>query len=460
MAEETRYERTLVSIKQLQAGMVILSYIGFSDRYQSMNTETCAFVKHNFKNARARIIRAGKELDVSVEQAAEGDTLKRIYKIPPELRKLTLVNEKLVQALMKRGFVKFEVKKPLETARPAAPKPKVTEKQVRYEKSKAQASKFVQEVKENVETRAQASSAVENIMDDARKGKVGHEGVKQYVDNITENASAESMSAIISLKESDQTYDHCVDVGVIFQSAYTKIVATKGRKSIFDNEAQALLGSFMHDFGKSKVPKDILDSTVRFERDSKEMQMMQSHPVYAVELLAGMGMSEDIINMAHYHHVKQDTTINSCYPKNVSYDQVIYETRLISIIDVYQALVGKRKYKKSWNPPAAMRYLDALAGVEFDMEVWDDFLEVMGLYPKGSLVEFNDGSAAFVMNISAEDPERPQVVIVRNSAGETLTHHTLIDLVEEKEIEIVKDLDAMETFGKDSMEVFSGINIT
>ncbi|MFH2133474.1 MAG: HD domain-containing phosphohydrolase, partial [bacterium] len=349
--------------------------------------------------------------------------------------------------------------KPVETQEPAVKAP-LTKKQEAFEHSKAQANKFVNQLKENVGTHNKASQAVENIMDNARKGKVSYSGVTEYVDVITTNSSAEAMSAILSLKESDQTYDHCIDVGVIFQTSYLKILESKGRKSIFENEAQALLGAFLHDFGKSKVPKDILDSTVRFERDSQEMQLMQSHPVFAVELLAGMGMTDDIINMAHYHHIKQDTSINSCYPKGVSYDQVIYETRLIAIIDVYQALVGKRKYKKSWNPPAAMRYLDALAGVEFDMDVWDDFMQVMGLYPKGSLVELNDSSAAFVMSISEADPEKPQVVIVRNAAGEELTHHTLLDLQEEKDIEIVKDLDVMEVFGKDAMEVFTKINIS
>lgn len=445
-----------MGIKELKSGMIILCYVGFSKRYQMMEEQTCAFVKHNFRNCRARVIRDGKELDLSVDQVNIGDTLRRIYKIPAELKKLTAVNEKLIQALMKRGFLKFEVKRPVVS--PAA-KPPMSKKQEKFEQSKAQANQFVQELKANVQTHAKTSEAVENIMDDARKGKVSYTGVKEYVDDITKKASAESMSAILSLKESDQTYDHCVDVGVIFQTSYHKILQSKERKSIFENENQALLAAFLHDFGKSKVPKDILDSTVRFERDSHEMQMMQSHPSFAVDLLASMGMTDDIINMAHYHHVKQDTTINSCYPKDVSYDQVIYETRLISIIDVYQALVGKRKYKKSWNPPAAMRYLDALAGVEFDMDVWDDFLEVMGLYPKGSLVELSDSSAAFVMNISKEDPERPQVVIVRNAAGEDLTHHTLLDLQEEKDIEIVKDLDVMETFGKDAMEMFTKINI-
>jgi hypothetical protein len=127
---------------------------------------------------------------------------------------------------------------------------------------------------------------------------------------------------------------------------------------------------------------------------------------------------------------------------------------------VYQALVGKRKYKKSWNPPAAMRYLDALAGVEFDMAVWDDFLQVMGLYPKGSLVELNNSAIAFVMSVSEADPERPKVVVVRNAAGEDLSHHSLLDLMDEKSIEITKDLDVMEVFGKDAIEVFTSLEIT
>ncbi len=54
---------------------------------------------------------------------------------------------------------------------------------------------------------------------------------------------------------------------------------------------------------------------------------------------------------------------NECSDKDVS-----LETLLLSTIDVYQALVGTRKNKRSWMPPAAMRYLDAQVRVEFDPE--------------------------------------------------------------------------------------------
>jgi len=460
MSQEIKYVRSIVSIKELKQGMIILAYTGFSQKHQNMVEETCKFIKHNFRSCTTIIIRNGKEIEIPIEQIQPGDTLNRIHKIPTELKKLTIANEKLAKALGNRGFTKFEVKKPKKVEKPQVPVSKSPSSAAVTQENKDKANKFVQQLTENVKTHSDTSKAIENIMDDARKGKVSYGSIKSYVDDITASSSSAAMSAIVSLKESNQTYDHCVDVGVIFQSCYYRIMEIKGETGIFSDKSQAILAAFLHDFGKSKIPKDILDSTVRFERDSQEMKMLQSHPDFAVELLQGMKMDDNVINMARYHHVKQNTTMNSCYPKGISYEEVIYETRLLAIIDVYQALVGRRKYKKSWNPPAAMRYLDALAGVEFDEDIWEDFLIVMGMYPKGSLIELNDGSLGFVMNVSEEDPERPQIVLVRDAAGEDLTQHSLIDLVSETDIEIVKDIDVLEVFGKDAMEIFSNINIS
>ncbi len=468
MQEEEIFPNT--EIEDLKPGMMITAYTKFESKYKSVDEKTCQFLQHNFRKTRVTIIRDNDEHEIPIESLRIGDNVRKIFDFPPELKKLQVINEKLVQALKARGFLAFDVKQPtLEKEERKELKNAIdtvkrsltaSEKKEHYKKAKRDAEKFVHELKENVTTRQQTSKAIENIMDDARRGKINYDGIIEYVDEITKHASAEAMSAIVSLKQSDQTYDHCVDVGVIFQSSYYKIKDKKQAKSIFETKNKALLAAFLHDFGKSKIPKDILDSTVRFDRESREMKLMESHPKFGAELLSGMNMSNNIINMAYYHHVKQDTSMNSCYPKEVPYDQVIYETRLLSIIDAYQALVGRRKYKKSWNPPAAIRYIDALAGVEFDIDTWSDFISVVGLYPKGSLVQLNDNSTGFVMSIPSDDLNRPQVAIVRNAAGEDLEHHTLVDLELEQELEIVKDLDIEETFGADALNVFSSIQIT
>ncbi|MCG8338050.1 MAG: HD domain-containing protein [Proteobacteria bacterium] len=465
---ETKTSR--VKTQNLKPGMTIIAYSGFHPKYHSLNEKSCRFLQHNFKKSKASVIRNHEKREIPVELLKPADRLLRLYAFPPELKKLLTVNEKLINALKARGFMEFDVthealekdeQKELQDAISLVKQASMStkEKEEHYKKAKEKAEKFVYELKANITTRSNTSKAIENIMDDARKGKVSYSGINEYVDEITRNSSAEAISAIVSLKQSDQTYDHCVDVGVIFQSSYFKIIEKFRKKGIFETQNKALLAAFLHDFGKSKIPKDILDSTVRFERESEEMKLMESHPEFGAEILSGMDMPDSIINMAHYHHIKQDTTMNSCYPKGVDYGKVTYESRLLSIIDAYQALVGRRKYKKSWNPPAAIRYIDALAGVEFDMEAWENFLNVVGLFPKGSLVELNDRSIGFVMSTPRQDLKRPQVAIVRNPAGEDLTHHSLIDLEIEQDMSIINDLDIEETFGQDALNVFSNIRI-
>jgi HD-GYP domain-containing protein (c-di-GMP phosphodiesterase class II) len=218
-----------------------------------------------------------------------------------------------------------------------------------------------------------------------------------------------------------------------------------------------MFAAFLHDFGKSQIPKDILDSQKKFDRDGPEMKMILSHPAKGAELLKKMGMPTYAVNMAYYHHVKLNTFMKSSYPQGASYETSIMESRLLAIVDIYQALVGKRNYKKSWSPPSAIRYLDALAGVEFDPEIWNNFLQVTGKYPKSSLVELSDDSLGFVMNVPKEDLDRPQVAIVRNAAGEDLTRTPLIDLAVERNISIVKDLDAQDIFGEKCLNTFLNI---
>jgi len=361
-----------------------------------------------------------------------------------------MVTKGLVSELKKRGFIEFTVEILEKTP---------SSKQEKHQHSVQEANQFIQKIKQSIAVRDEATEAAKNMLDNARKRKPSADEVKNNIDTVMEKSSPEAITAIASLQNSDQTYAHCVDAAAIFQTAYYAIKKRRGEKSIFEDEKFAMFGAFMHDFGKAKVPKDILESTVRFERESPEMHLLQSHPKFGAELLSGMEMPEYIVNMAHYHHVKADPSLNSSYPKGVNYDDVIMEARLISIVDVYQALIGRRSYKKSWAPAAAIRYIDALAGAEFDDEIWEDFVNVMGLYPKGSLVEMSDGTIGFVMNVPEDDLERPEVAIFRDADGNDYDHPSLIDLAENQDLEIEQDLDHYDVLGEDAMEIFLQIEV-
>jgi hypothetical protein len=165
-------------------------------------------------------------------------------------------------------------------------------------------------------------------------------------------------------------------------------------------------------------------------------------------------MPKGAINVAHYHHVKKDASLFTSYPE-VPYEQVNSVTRLASVVDVYQALIGKRRYKKNWVPGAAVEYILGLVGTEFDERIVAHFLESMGKYPVGSLVKLTTGDLAFVLSLAPKDyPDRPIVAIVENAKGELLTAHSLLDLMLEQDIHVTEVMDHYEHYNESEDQAY------
>ncbi|MBF0279874.1 MAG: HD domain-containing protein [SAR324 cluster bacterium] len=442
--------RQNVMAEELKNNMKIVEFTKFTKLYSNMAEKECQFIRHHLKGSTVEILRDDELLTCPVEQLQTGDSLRKIFDIPSSARRVTTVTKGFVKQLIQRGFRSFTV----QTQEKAA-----SSKQQKHQASVQEANAFIQKIRESIKIREQATEAAQSMIDNARKGKPSAKEVENNIDLILSDSSPEALAAIASLQSSDQTYAHCIDAAAIFQTAYFAIKKKKKETSIFSGEKLAMFGAFTHDLGKAKVPKSILESTERFDRESEEMRQIQSHPVYGAELLNNMNMPKSIMNMAHYHHVKMDTLLNSSYPANVSYADVIMETRLVSIVDVYQALIGKRSYKKSWGPPEAIRYLDTLTGSEFDPDVWDDFVSVIGIYPKSSLVEMSDGTIGFVMSVPEDDLERPEVVIFRDADGNDFEQPVLVDLSEEPDLEIEQDLDHYEVLGENAIDIFIGLEV-
>lgn len=476
-----KYIQTPAKAEDLEKGMTIIAYTGFSAAYQSIDAATCKFIRHNFRGTEVTVVRSKQKLELQVDELKIGDALSRIYNFPANLQKITLVTTNLIKELKKRGMVRFLVKKKVgqtskskrdlqeiirqveaSTRSLSSQEPPKPVRKKKVNQSISDVNEFIEKVTECIELRDEMSGLIEQSMDDARKGVMNVAEITTYIKAITKDDSAAALSTIMSLKESDQLYEHSIDVGSIFQTVYLKIIdKKKGASSAFESKEQVMMAALMHDFGKSKIPKEIVDSTHRYSRESKEMDLIKSHPLYGSVMLSDMDMPSAAINMAHFHHVKRDTSMVSSYPVGVEWKEVQYETRLLAIVDIYQAFVGRRKYKRSWSAPSTMRYLDALAGVELDERAWEDFLHIVGVYPLGSMVELNDGSQGFVVSVPPpnEDLERPHVAIIRNGKGEDLSHNDLIDLMELQEMSIVTDLDYADILGNKALDKFSGINL-
>jgi len=432
------------NLSQLQEKMTIQAYVGLEARFSQLTDEQVRWLAHNFSGAYGIITRKGQKADIPLVKLVPGDKLHRIHKFPTKLKHLCEVTPKLLASLKQRQFTQFEVKK---TQHPG------------HAGKVEKANQLVQSVKKGFQVKHKTSKVIEEIMDSSKKGVPEINQLEGYVGQILEDQLIESMSALSALKRSSQTYAHCVDVGAIFLAAYYEIKRRKGQKPSFTDEKDALISAMLHDVGKGTIPKEILESEVKWEKGSPELQMFQGHPAKSQEMLKQMGMGELAQNMALCHHLKASGLGQNNYPNNVDYELASYEARLLAIVDVYQSLIGKRPYKKSWTAPSAMRYIESLAGIDYDEEVWKDFRLVMGIYPKGSLVKLSTGAAGFVVSVPEDDLERPQVAVSTDANLKPLPKQELLDLKMEPSITIVEDLDPDQVFQGKALERFANLQI-
>ena len=135
------------------------------------------------------------------------------------------------------------------------------------------------------------------------------------------------------------------------------------------------LAARLHDIGKIGVPDAILLKPDKL--NDAEMQIMRTHTTVGAELLSKsniphMQMAEEI---ARCHHEWWD---GSGYPGNVSGSAIPLSARLTALADVFDALTHKRPYKIAWPIDAALDEIAMLKGRQFDPQLTDLFIVLIG----------------------------------------------------------------------------------
>jgi HD-GYP domain-containing protein (c-di-GMP phosphodiesterase class II) len=128
---------------------------------------------------------------------------------------------------------------------------------------------------------------------------------------------------------------------------------------------QIATGAMLHDMGKRAVPKSVLVKAGRLTPDEREL--VQSHTQRGYEELCGRpDMVFGQLMMVYQHHEHVD---GKGYPVRVLADEIHPWARLLAVVDVFDALTGKRPYRRAISPQAALDHLRAKAGLQFDREV-------------------------------------------------------------------------------------------
>lgn len=186
------------------------------------------------------------------------------------------------------------------------------------------------------------------------------------------------------------------------------------------------LGALLHDLGKLKVPREILNKPGSLT--DEEFAIVRQHPLLGEEMLKNTRLLASVIAIVKEHHERWN---GKGYPFNLNGKNIHMDAQIIAVTDVYEALTADRPYRKGLPPYHALEMIIAWSGKDFNQTVVQAFRESLILYPENAIVTLNTGEIGVVVAVPTQMPTRPLVRILFNSNGRFLNRETYVDLLQD-----------------------------
>ncbi len=271
-----------------------------------------------------------------------------------------------------------------------------------------------------------AKQVIGQAMVDVRMGRdINMEAVNQVVSEMADSVlrNPDALTSLSRLKRFDEyTFFHSVNTSLLGLAL--------GRSLGFDRDTLHRLGvgTLLHDIGKTRIPLEILNKPGRFE--ANEFEIMQQHVMRGIEILSGTtGLAEPYLTPTLEHHERVDGT---GYPHRKKKADLSEFGLIASIVDIYDAITSDRCYHKAKPAHEALQFIYQLAQRgHVDGYILQRFVQVVGVYPVGSIVGLNTGETAVVCRINRQRPLEPRVRIVKTSGNTLLASPEFLDLADQ-----------------------------
>ena len=192
------------------------------------------------------------------------------------------------------------------------------------------------------------------------------------------------------------------------------------------------LGGLLLDIGKTRLPEELLH--ISGSLNLQERQRMEKHVDVGVKILANSqekpaaeAIPLEVMQMVAAHHERAD---GSGYPQGLVADEIPLFGRIASIVDSYDAMTSKRPYESGepMTPHEAVTELYELREDKYQAELIEQFIQAVGLYPTGSLVELSTGEVGAVVAVNGLRRLRPSIVLLLDKNKGSLPEFVPMDL--------------------------------
>ena len=233
--------------------------------------------------------------------------------------------------------------------------------------------------------------------------------VDGLADAVTQNRTA--LMALTAMRNYDNyTFTHMVNVSILTM-AQARALGIDGKLL-----REFGLSALMHDIGKVRTPKAILNKPGKLTDD--EFVIMRRHVVDGAEILRRtpeMPILAPVV--AFEHHLRLD---GSGYPFTVKRESMNLGSMMCAIADVYDAMRSQRSYQKAFPSDRILAVLKRNEGAQLDQHLVRRFTQLLGIYPPGNLVRLSTDEVAVVLRVHAPDPHRPRVRVLFAADGTRL----------------------------------------
>lgn len=184
-------------------------------------------------------------------------------------------------------------------------------------------------------------------------------------------------------------------------------------------------GGLLMDIGMTSVSSAVLLKPGPLTE--AERAAMRGHVDAGGALYHRSGMGQEIIlEMLLHHHERHD---GSGYPHGLAGSDIPLYARIAGIVDTYDAMISSRPWRAALSRHDALQAMYRERDRLFQDELIEQFMQCLGVYPVGSLVELSNGEVAIVMAQNPTRRLRPVLMLLTDAAKRIRSHFEPLDLM-------------------------------
>ncbi len=253
------------------------------------------------------------------------------------------------------------------------------------------------------QTLTQSSTALNDIRKGSEAGlTTAKEMINSLTDLVLDDATSSAMGSLLGAQDVD-------DISVLHAMNVAVLSMLVGRQFDLSHEHTQTLGiaGLLHDIGEQLLPPHLHNGGGCMTADNRKA--FQQHVDLGLTMLAQFpGLPDAVTDMIRQHHERID---GSGYPAHLKGNQLSLLSRILMAVDEYESLINAPDVSKNLSPTEALSKLYLTGKTTFSEEVIVALIQILSVYPPGTVVELTDKSIGLVMSINLQARMRPLVIL-------------------------------------------------